>query len=439
MSDFETQIKPVFDKVMGTFDEVTRKFQARNDKLEAKLEKVQAEMEEAKKSYNQAALQIAALELGGGAGHSRSNGQSLAHEQFNAILRDRQGESAARLSASEYQDYEKALDQYLRLGQAALDRSNIRNTLSVGSDPSGGFTVLPNLNPVPREKRFATNPMRAIAREVAITQGDNYEELADDGEFGAGYVGENDIRSETQEGMLAKLSAYLREPYVLINLTNRLIDLSSIDMVQYVVNRGDKKFRRLENRDFVSGNGITRPRGFLDHAGDATTQADEGEDPRPFDKLQYVASGQAGDFPMLSGVPGASDPSCLFRLRASLNAELRAGAVWVMNSQTEASLMSLRDGEGRWLFQQSILPDVPNMLLGKPIVIMESMPNIASNSHPIAFGDFSEGYLILDRPGVRVLRDPYSTKGRTTVFMYRYTGGAVWDFTAIKLLRMAAA
>lgn len=421
------EIKKLIDEIFNTL----KMLQGRGDKNSAAVAELQARHDELTK-------QLVNLELGGGHVPGAPNGQPRAYEVFNSILRERHGPQAGQLNAAGLRDYERALDTYLRLGQAALDRTDIRNLLSVGSDPAGGFTVLPNLNPVPREKLFGANPMRALARTVTITQGDSYEELADDGEFGAGYVGETDPRTETDAGTLAKLVSYVREPYVLVPLTNKLIDLSSIDMVGYVRDRGEKKFRRLENRDFVSGNGITRPRGFLDHASNATTQSDEGTDPRPINKLQYVASGQAGAFPKVSGLTNADDPSCLFRLRASLNAELRPGAVWVMNSNTEASLMSLRDNEGRWLFQQSIIPDAPNRLLGAPIIIMESMPDIASDSHCIAYGNFMDGYLIVDVPGVRVLRDPYTTKGRTSIYMYKYVGGEVWNYSAIKLLRMSA-
>jgi HK97 family phage major capsid protein len=38
------------------------------------------------------------------------------------------------------------------------------------------------------------------------------------------------------------------------------------------------------------------------------------------------------------------------------------------------------------------------------------MPDIAANAFAIAFGDFRRGYLIVDRQGVRILRDPYSAK-----------------------------
>jgi HK97 family phage major capsid protein len=50
------------------------------------------------------------------------------------------------------------------------------------------------------------------------------------------------------------------------------------------------------------------------------------------------------------------------------------------------------------------------MLMGFPLVEAEDMPDIDDDATPIAFGDFARGYLVVDRAGVRVLRDPYSAK-----------------------------
>jgi HK97 family phage major capsid protein len=65
------------------------------------------------------------------------------------------------------------------------------------------------------------------------------------------------------------------------------------------------------------------------------------------------------------------------------------------------------------------------------------MPNIGANSHSIAFGDFKRGYLIVDRIGVNVLRDPYSAKPYVLFYTTKRVGGGVQDFDAIKLMKFA--
>ena len=94
--------------------------------------------------------------------------------------------------------------------------------------------------------------------------------------------------------------------------------------------------------------------------------------------------------------------------------------------------------DGSYLWQPSLEAGTPSTLLGYPIAESEDMPNIAANSLSIAFGDFSRGYLVVDRVGIRVLRDPYSAKPYVLFYTTKRVGGGVQDFDAIKLLKFAA-
>jgi HK97 family phage major capsid protein len=70
-----------------------------------------------------------------------------------------------------------------------------------------------------------------------------------------------------------------------------------------------------------------------------------------------------------------------------------------------------------------------------PVVESEDMPDIASGSFSVAFGDFRRGYLVVDRQGVRVLRDPFTAKPYVLFYTTKRVGGGVQDFDAIKLLK----
>ena len=80
----------------------------------------------------------------------------------------------------------------------------------------------------------------------------------------------------------------------------------------------------------------------------------------------------------------------------------------------------------------------PATLLGYPVMSDDNMPDIGANALAIAFGDFRRGYLIVDRMGVRVLRDPYSAKPYVLFYVTKRVGGGVADFDAIKLMKFAA-
>ena len=77
-------------------------------------------------------------------------------------------------------------------------------------------------------------------------------------------------------------------------------------------------------------------------------------------------------------------------------------------------------------------------LLTYPVVEAEDMPDIAANAFAIAFGDFRRGYLVVDRQGVRVLRDPFTAKPYVLFYTTKRVGGGVQDFDAIKLMKFAA-
>src|SRR5690606_19736649 len=117
----------------------------------------------------------------------------------------------------------------------------------------------------------------------------------------------------------------------------------------------------------------------------------------------------------------------------------RQNASWVMNRRTQAALRKIKDGDGNYLWQPPAAPGGRAMLMGFQVVESEDMPNMATDATPIAFGDFARGYLVVDRTGVRVLRDPYSAKPYVLFYTTERVGGGVQDFDAIKLVKFGTA
>jgi HK97 family phage major capsid protein len=95
----------------------------------------------------------------------------------------------------------------------------------------------------------------------------------------------------------------------------------------------------------------------------------------------------------------------------------------------------IKDGDGNYIWQPATEAGARPMLLGFPIVETEDMPSIGSDETAIAFGDFQRGYLVVDRIGIRVLRDPFSSKPYVLFYTTKRVGGGVQDFGAIKLLK----
>ena len=76
--------------------------------------------------------------------------------------------------------------------------------------------------------------------------------------------------------------------------------------------------------------------------------------------------------------------------------------------------------------------------LGRPVEFDENMPGVAAGNLAVAFGDFRTGYVINDRLGTRVLRDPFTNKPFVMFFVTKRVGGGVSDPRANRLLRVAA-
>lgn len=109
-----------------------------------------------------------------------------------------------------------------------------------------------------------------------------------------------------------------------------------------------------------------------------------------------------------------------------------------MNRKTQSEIRKLKDGDGTYLWQPPAGVDGSATLLNFPITEAEDMPDIAADAPAIAFGDFRRGYLVVDRLGVRLLRDPYSAKPYVLFYTTKRVGGGVQDFDAVKLLMFSA-
>jgi HK97 family phage major capsid protein len=122
----------------------------------------------------------------------------------------------------------------------------------------------------------------------------------------------------------------------------------------------------------------------------------------------------------------------------SLKAGHRQNGTFLMNRKTQSALRRFKDTTGNYLWQPPASAGQPAALMGFPVAEAEDMPDVAANSMAIAFGDFRAGYLVVDRTGIRILRDPYSAKPYVLFYTTKRVGGGVQNFEAVKLIKFAA-
>jgi HK97 family phage major capsid protein len=310
-------------------------------------------------------------------------------------------------------------DDYLRKGHThALEEK----ALSAGSNPEGGYLVPQVLEGRIRSVARDSSNIRTIADVQSITGG-SLDIFLDPDDIGSAWVGEMGARPETTAPNLKRITIPVHEIYAMPKATQTLLDDSAVNIEEWVSTRVADVLGRQENAAFVNGNGVAKPRGFLTY----TTVA---EASWAWEKIGYIATGQAT-------FDAASPADDLIDLVYSLKTEYRANASWVMNSATAGIVRKMKDAEERYIWQQSLAAGQPNLLLGFPVVMAEDMPDLGDGNFPIAFGDFRRGYTIVDRIGIRVLRDPYSNKPFILFYTTKRVGGGVTDFNAIKLLKTA--
>ena len=294
---------------------------------------------------------------------------------------------------------------------------------SVGSDPEGGYLVMPILGQQIQSVSDDSNPFRSIARVEFLPRGDAFEEPWDTSpnSAGAAWASETGSRAETDSPDVSVLRVPLHEIYSNPKLTQRLLDDNIYNIDQWYSRKVGQRFADLESTAFVTGNGVGKPQGFLDHTNVTTDDAT-----RTWGELQYVFTGGSGAF-----VNSDILIDCVHKLKPAYLARAR----WVMARSTAAVVRQLKDGQGNYLWRQGLEQRQSDSLLGFPVTLLEDMPAIAANSLSIAFGDFTRGYLIVDRPGIRLLRDPYTAKPHVHLYSYKRVGGHVADFNAIKLVK----
>ena len=316
-----------------------------------------------------------------------------------------------------------AADEYKQAFAAYVKRGE-EKALSIGSNPDGGYVVPQETEATITRMMTALSPIRAIAGVRVISSGTYRKPVTLTGPA-AGWAGETAARPETASPTLDSLAFPAAELYAMPAATSAFLDDAAVDVGAWLADEVNAAFAAQETTAFVSGNGTNRPRGFLTY-----TQA--AEDDWEWGKIGYLPTGIAGDW------PEEDESDVLVDLVYTLKAGYRQNASWVMNRRTQGAIRKFKDADGNYLWQPAAGAGGRATLLGFPLVEAEDMPDIGAAATPIAFGDFRRGYLVVDRQGVNVLRDPYSAKPHVLFYTTKRVGGGVQDFDAIKLLKFAA-
>jgi len=331
--------------------------------------------------------------------------------------------AAEKKAAPQAREAKCAFERYVRAGDASglLELK----AMSVGSNPDGGYTVPLEIEQTIDRVLAKVSPMRAIAAVRQIGSNTYRKPITTAGTAAGWLASETATPVESNTPTLAAIDFPTMELYAMPAATQTLLDDSQVDLEAWLAEEVQTVFAEQEGAAFVSGNGTSAPKGFLSEAKAADASWSWGS-------LGYIASGADGAF-------AATDPAdALIALAYAPKQGYRAAGTWVMNRKTESVIRKFKDAQHNYIWQPGTAAGQPATLFGYPVAEAEDMPDIASGSYSVAFGDFNRGYLIVDRVGVRVLRDPYSAKPYVLFYTTKRVGGGVQNFEAIKLLKFAA-
>jgi HK97 family phage major capsid protein len=267
------------------------------------------------------------------------------------------------------------------------------------------------------------SPLRRLATVQTIS-GRGFTKLFNDRTIGSGWVGETAARPATSNPQLSSLEFGVGEIYANPAATQQLLDDSEVNIEAWLANEVETEFARQEGIAFLTGNGTNKPHGLMTYITGGANDARH-----PWGAIEFVETAA-------NSVIGADD---IVNLIYDLPSELTGNARFAMNRNTMSKVRLLKDGQNNYLWQPTFVAGQPSSLAGYPLEEMADLANVADAAFPVLFGDFKRTYLVIDRLGIRVMRDPYTNKPYVMFYTTKRVGGGVQDPTAMRALKINAA
>lgn len=399
-------------------DEKIARIEADLDKAVEAKAAIEASMEAERKEREELELRLSKQ------GQKAADGRDLEAEAKS--LAHAIGVKAADIDVDSFGHYESGIRTYFRKGYEIVSIEEAK-AMSVGGDPQGGYFVTPDMSGRIVRKVYETSPVRQVANVTTIAT-DALEGMEDLDESASGWVGETGSRGDTGTPNVGRYKIEVFEVYASPKVTQKLLDDASVDVEGWLANKVAEEIARRENAAFVNGDGALKPRGLTSYP----TAADDGSGV-DWGKIGHVVSGKNGAF-------ADSNPSDkLLDLVGTLKEAYTGNARFMAKRSLITQMRKFKDGSGQYyLWQPSLTASEPETLLGFPIVRAEDMPDLATGSISLMFGDFGTAYQIVDRLGIRVLRDPYTQKPYVKFYTTKRTGGGVINFEAVKAMKFSA-
>lgn len=407
--------------VKSQVDKLTEDISVRQKALDKKADEMKAEI-----SKRMDAIEVA-MKRPGGALDGDEDLKALHKDAkqwlINTLAASGKGASHEKVKSLEVrpEDFKKYRDSFQSFLRRPGDERSLfpeeAKALSVGIDPDGGYTVTPAMGNRILERIYEIDPIRRLAGAESITT-NAIEFMVDRDESGAGWETETVAGAETTTPEIGKRRIAVYNMYARPKATQQLLEDSGINVEMWLANKVAERFARVEGAAFVTGDGVGKPRGFLTYPTGTS-----------WGQIQQVNMGAAA----------ALTADGFISVKYALTEYFLERGTWLMNRSAVADAMKLKDGVGNYIWKPALIASDPSStILGSPVRMATSMPAVAANALSVVYADFKEAYLIIDRLGITIQRDPYTAKPFVEFYTRKRVGGDVMNFDAIKIGKIAA-
>ena len=128
----------------------------------------------------------------------------------------------------------------------------------------------------------------------------------------------------------------------------------------------------------------------------------------------------------------------LIELQGQVKDVYQANAIWVMSPATRDAVRQLKDDIGRYLLNDDVSAPFGKTLLGKPVYVTDNMPDVASNTKVIYYGDMSGlATKFSEEMTVKVLREKYADEHAVGVIGWVEFDAKTVDNQKISVLKIS--
>lgn len=390
-----TEVKTLIDTLQKSFHDFKAEHSAQLEAVKKgnteafqalKVEQINAEIDRLQKAVDETNIKMAATEMSGAV--------------FGAPVKDR---------------------EYTAAFNAHMKRGDVQAALNKGTAADGGYTAPTEWDRTITDKLVQVSPMRQLATVQPIST-NGFSKLFNQKGTVSGWVGEAAARPVTGTPTFGTLTYTTGEIYANPTATQQMLDDSEVNLEAWLAGEVEQEFAYQEGLAFLAGDGTNKPNGILTYVTGGANAA-----VHPYGAVTTVNSGAAA----------ALTADGIVNLTEALPSEFTGNARFAMNKATIRAIRLLKDGQGNYLWQPSYTAGAPATINGYGYTEMPGMPDIAASSKPILFGDFRRGYLVIDRVGVRVLRDPFSAKPYVSFYTTKRVGGGLLNPQVLRALNVS--